>query len=157
MTWEIGQQVDVTSRTHPGINKPGGVGTITSIHEEGGVPVKVDVKYVLGGKEKNVEITYVKLIEDDDEGEGFRRPARQRKADVKMNLGELGGGAKTKAHKKRPALVDIDGNRERKSNNKSDKKETGDAAAEGEVDVGALPVGCEMDGGWMFIKVSLFS
>lgn len=54
----IGQLVEVSSRTYPGINKPGGRGTITKIHYGDN---KVDVKYVLGGYENFVELAYVQI------------------------------------------------------------------------------------------------
>lgn len=47
--------VNVQSRTWPGINKPGGVGRVTKVNVETGT---VNVKYVLGGSEKNVELKY---------------------------------------------------------------------------------------------------
>jgi len=58
----IGQEVNIESRTQPGINKPGGHGTISNIHYDTNksVPKMVDVKYSLGGKEANIELKYVK-------------------------------------------------------------------------------------------------
>ena len=59
----IGQEVNIESRTQPGINKPGGHGTISNIHYDdtnNSVPKMVDVKYSLGGKEANIELKYVK-------------------------------------------------------------------------------------------------
>jgi len=58
----IGQEVNIESRTQPGINKPGGHGTISNIHYDtnNSVPKMVDVKYSLGGKEANIELEYVK-------------------------------------------------------------------------------------------------
>ena len=48
--YEIGMTVRVDSRTWPGINKHGGVGTIKKIRDE--KKVFLDVKYILGGMEK---------------------------------------------------------------------------------------------------------
>jgi len=59
----IGQEVNIESRTQPGINKPGGHGTISNIHYDTNnstLPKMVDVKYSLGGKESNIELKYVK-------------------------------------------------------------------------------------------------
>jgi len=57
----IGQEVNIESRTQPGINKPGGHGTISNIHyDNSSLPKMVDVKYSLGGKEANIELKYVK-------------------------------------------------------------------------------------------------
>jgi len=57
----IGQEVNIESRTQPGINKPGGHGTISNIHyDTNSSPKMVDVKYSLGGKESNIELKYVK-------------------------------------------------------------------------------------------------
>ena len=130
---EVGQSVSIEARTFPGTNKSGGAAVITAIHldEASGKPAKVDVRYVLGGSEANVEMTYVgpMVVE-----EGRRRGTRERKQDVKMNLGE------EKPKKKRAALKDIDGN-------SSKKQKTAEKQNE-------LPTGCEMDGEWMRIKVS---
>ena len=46
----VGETVHVQSRTYPGINKPGGHGRVSKVHD-GGV---VDVRYFLGGSEKKV-------------------------------------------------------------------------------------------------------
>ena len=130
---EVGQSVSIQSRTFPGTNKPGGAAIITAIHldETSGKPIRVDVKYMLGGREANVEMTYVAppVVE-----EGRRRGTRERKQDVKMNLAE------EQPKKKRTALKDIDGN-------VSKKQKTAEKEDE-------LPAGCEMDGEWMRIKVS---
>lgn len=125
-TFTIGQTVLIEARTFPGSNKPGGTGIIQHIHtaDDSQTPIKVDVKYVLGGRESNIEMTYVSLPKE----EGSRRERRQ---DVKMNI-----GGEKKLNKKRSALKDIDGN------SKKQKVEKG------------LPVGCVMEGDWMVIKVS---
>lgn len=59
-----GSVVMVQARTWPGINKHGGVGRVTKVHSStgsGGNAVKYDVTYVLGGKEKNVDESFVQL------------------------------------------------------------------------------------------------
>lgn len=53
--WSVGDVVCVVSRMFPGSNKPGGVGRITACHPDG----TYNVKYVLGGGEKNVPEMYV--------------------------------------------------------------------------------------------------
>ena len=52
---EVGAIVQVQSRTWPGINKPGGAGRVVRVNEDG----SVNVKYILGGTEKNVASKYV--------------------------------------------------------------------------------------------------
>jgi hypothetical protein len=86
----IGLDVQITSRTWPGINKPGGHATITAIHP---CHTRVDVKYVLGGREKNVELIYVRPYVELDRG------GRERRRDVKMNVDTL-GGTQTKTKKR---------------------------------------------------------
>lgn len=82
---KVGALVNVASRTWPGINKPGGVGKVLGIKIEDGVTL-VDVEYVLGGKEKSVEIEFVKEHKFDEENHG--RPARSRRS--KVTEDELG-------------------------------------------------------------------
>jgi hypothetical protein len=86
----IGLDVQITSRTWPGINKPGGHATITAIQP---CHTRVDVKYVLGGREKNVELIYVRPYVELD------RRGRERRRDVKMNVDTL-GGTQTKTKKR---------------------------------------------------------
>jgi hypothetical protein len=47
--------VEVESRTWPGINKPGGHGRVVKVNDDG----TVNVKYVLGGSEKGIDVKYV--------------------------------------------------------------------------------------------------
>lgn len=62
---EVGSIVEVESRTWPGINKPGGSGRVAAVHravdEEGAEVVTFDVRYVLGGVEKNIDSEFVQL------------------------------------------------------------------------------------------------
>lgn len=119
----VGLDVDIEPRTWPGINKHGGCGSIVKIHYVEDVPIKVDIKYHLGGGEKEVELTYVKKHEE------LERRGRSRRINVKMNVDTLGGkpthkkkGANQKQKKergKRKALSDIDF-----KNGKSAKKTT---------------------------------
>ena len=53
----------------------------------------VDVKYVLGGSEKHVELTYVKVHVE------LARKSRSRKCDSKMNMNSLGGVGEPSAKK----------------------------------------------------------
>lgn len=110
-----GQEVDIESRTWAGINKPGGHAIITKIHYDAsnnGCANMVDVKYVLGGRELNVELTYVKVHVE------LSRRSRSRKCDTKMNVDTLGGVPKKKVknnstknggnnNKKRKALASL--------------------------------------------------
>ena len=66
----IGSVVVVEERLWPGMNKPGGVGRVTKIHEPAGAEAdgfvkKYDIAYVLGGKEEKVEEEYVSLSVDE--------------------------------------------------------------------------------------------
>lgn len=57
----VGSLVVVESRTWRGINKPGGAGKVTKSYvDDDGVP-RVDVKYVLSGTEKSIELEWVKI------------------------------------------------------------------------------------------------
>ena len=65
-----GSVVTVQARTWPGINKHGGVGRVTKVHssaESGGSAVQYDVSYVLGGKEKFVDESFVQLHKTSEE------------------------------------------------------------------------------------------
>ena len=55
--YKVGILVTVESRTWPGINKPGGVGKITKFWRDDDGVERVNVKYVLGGSEKNIEVS----------------------------------------------------------------------------------------------------
>eukprot|EP00956_Cyclotella_meneghiniana_P005351 scaffold6753_cov36-Cyclotella_meneghiniana.AAC.1 len=67
--------VSIASRTWPGINKPGGIGRITQIHtavvtfnnDHALKVTHVDVKYILGGSEKRVDVGYVSHAPDYDD------------------------------------------------------------------------------------------
>lgn len=58
--FHVGDMVVIQSRTWPGINKPGGVGKVVNVNKN-----TMDVKYTLGGSEKNIEIVYAKLWDID--------------------------------------------------------------------------------------------
>uniref|UniRef100_K3W7C4 Uncharacterized protein n=1 Tax=Globisporangium ultimum (strain ATCC 200006 / CBS 805.95 / DAOM BR144) TaxID=431595 RepID=K3W7C4_GLOUD len=63
--FQVGDLVEVESRTWPGINKPGGSGRIVNVHREananGEEKIFYDVRYVLGGFERRIESEYVEL------------------------------------------------------------------------------------------------
>lgn len=81
-SFTVGEQVNVEARTWPGINKPGGAGKVVKIHTEGpGIVVAVDVRYILGGTEKEVELQYVQKHEE------LNRGGRSRSRREVMNLG----------------------------------------------------------------------
>ena len=68
-----GSLVVVQSRTWPGINKLGGVGRVIKVHntaagnnETNNAINKYDVAYVLGGRESNVDASFVTLYIDTD-------------------------------------------------------------------------------------------
>jgi hypothetical protein len=58
--FNVGDMVVIESRTWPGINKPGGVGKVIDVKNS-----TIDVKYTLGGSEKNIEIIYAKIWDVD--------------------------------------------------------------------------------------------
>jgi hypothetical protein len=61
----VGSIVFVQARTWPGINRPGGVARVTMVHpsSDNGDSTKFDVAYVLGGKEKGVDESFVTFNE----------------------------------------------------------------------------------------------
>mmetsp|Transcript_27276 Transcript_27276/g.58401 ORF Transcript_27276/g.58401 Transcript_27276/m.58401 type:complete len:594 (-) Transcript_27276:674-2455(-) len=166
----VNMEVDVESRTWAGINKPGGHATVVKIHvDDNNVANKVDVRYVLGGRELEVELTYVKMHVE------LERRGRSRRSDKKMNVETLGGvpgkkkvnkkqgggGAKKRkgsssssspvkkeGGKKRKALASIDGNH---SKAKAAKKGEEDVEySQNAVDIPEEVV--EEDGKWTLIQ-----
>lgn len=119
---KVGALVNVASRTWPGINQPGGIGKISGITIEDGA-IFVDVEYVLGGKEKAVEIEFVQEHKFDEENHG--RPARSRRTRV-TEESTIPGKKKVdiKKQKKSPvqksALQDVSS-----STNRTEPKEKG--------------------------------
>lgn len=80
--FSIGTLVNVESRTWPGINKPGGVGRVTACNMQDST---LDVKYVLGGEEKGIEVEFVRehrFEGEDDDGNkrGGRASSRRRRS-----------------------------------------------------------------------------
>ncbi|KAE9124782.1 ATPase family AAA domain-containing protein [Phytophthora fragariae] len=59
--FDEGDRVFVSSRTHPGMNRPGGAGVVQSRNKDG----SYNVKYILGGGEKGVSVKYIKRLTDD--------------------------------------------------------------------------------------------
>ena len=57
--FRVKQTVSVEARTYPGMNKHGGVGRVMKINADG----TVNVKYILGGSEKNLDLKYVSAID----------------------------------------------------------------------------------------------
>lgn len=76
----VGSLVTVESRTWAGINKPGGAAKITKTYLDDDQVQRVDVKYVLGGTEKNIEVVFVTATEYLDS------TSRQRKRNVRTNI-----------------------------------------------------------------------
>lgn len=73
---KVGSLVNVESRHWPGINKPGGVGKVTAIRFDGLQVIScIDVKYVLGGNELNIEMIFVKDHSDEDISRSRRKRA----------------------------------------------------------------------------------
>lgn len=64
----IGTIVRVSDRTWPGVNKLGGVARIVKVHNKSDAGIKYDVIYVLGGREKLVDSSFVTINVDDTNG-----------------------------------------------------------------------------------------
>ncbi|KAL7581249.1 hypothetical protein ACA910_006022 [Epithemia clementina (nom. ined.)] len=64
--WKVGQIVKVQPRTWAGINRLGGQGVVTCVHADAttGQVGKIDVRYVLGGFDKLVDVHYVEACAD---------------------------------------------------------------------------------------------
>eukprot|EP00581_Thalassiosira_minuscula_P016412 CAMPEP_0183715212 /NCGR_PEP_ID=MMETSP0737-20130205/9539_1 /TAXON_ID=385413 /ORGANISM="Thalassiosira miniscula, Strain CCMP1093" /LENGTH=718 /DNA_ID=CAMNT_0025944301 /DNA_START=357 /DNA_END=2513 /DNA_ORIENTATION=- len=119
----VGLEVNIESRTWAGINKPGGHAVITQIHRDEATHAiisGVDVKYVLGGRESNVELTYVKPHAE------LERRGRSRRKDVKMNLESLGGAENDKKKKKKKAS-----SKKQQQSKSTEKKGKKDSATKG--------------------------
>lgn len=67
----VGSSVIITARIWPGINKPGGHAIITAIDASTG---RIDVRYVLCGREKKVELIYVRPFVEIERGCRVRVP-----------------------------------------------------------------------------------
>jgi hypothetical protein len=81
--WSVGSIVTVQSRTWPGVNKPGGVARITKRNTADGT---LNVAYVLGGKESNVDGVFLSSVspsssneEEHGSGNGSGNAAGKRK------------------------------------------------------------------------------
>ncbi len=61
----VGTVVNVAKRTWPGVNKLGGVAKVERVivSEDDSCEFRYDVRYILGGREKNIEDEYVSLNE----------------------------------------------------------------------------------------------
>ena len=157
----LDMEVDVDSRTWPGINKPGGHAKITKIHYDGNVATKVDVKYVLGGRELAVELTYVKAHVE-LERKGRSRRSVELKTITWEQKKKGGGGAqkkispnKNEKKKKRKALGSLnDGNDSKAKATKKGRTEDNESS-KNEEDVAMVATGEEAgeDGKWTLIKV----
>ena len=64
--YKMGDIVVVEPRMWSGSNKPGGVGRVVQYNAKDGT---VNVRYILGGMDKDVKLKYVKPEEDDETGE----------------------------------------------------------------------------------------
>ena len=86
-SFSIGTVVEVAPRTWPGINKPGGVGRITRVHNRGG-SVSYDIRYVLGGREKQVDAGFVSLKEEssEEDDDSSRQPRKSRRSPRKEEV-----------------------------------------------------------------------
>ncbi|KAG7351376.1 zinc finger C3HC4 type domain containing protein [Nitzschia inconspicua] len=83
----VGTVVDVQARTWPGVNKPGGVGRITSTNKNG----TFNIAYVLGGKESGVEAAFIRVAEGmaSSQDEGLSTASRRRRRPVEELPREL--------------------------------------------------------------------
>ena len=65
-TFKVNDLVEVSARTWPGINKLGGTAFIKSVNTE---KKTYSVAYVLGGKEDDVDVDFIKKKDDAEDGE----------------------------------------------------------------------------------------
>jgi len=87
--FKVGNIVKVQSRCWPGVNKLGGVGRVTEVHRVNAM-IAYDVAYVLGGKEKFVDPSFVELEGEDDKADleplsPFRRGSRRQRRESRSN------------------------------------------------------------------------
>ncbi|CAK4776252.1 unnamed protein product [Aphanomyces euteiches] len=77
-TFQTGDHVFVAKRTGPGMNKLGGAGLVQQVYvdDETERVTKYDVKYVLGGFEKEVEARYVRRLTEDTVQESVKMHAQ---------------------------------------------------------------------------------
>jgi len=153
----IGLDVTIASRTWAGINRPGGRAKITAI--DAGTD-RIDVKYVLGGRERNLELMYVRPHVE------LERGSRGRKRDVKMNvdtLGGCGGGARKKKRKKKRRGGGNSDEEEKSSVSSKRGKRTalsfidGNGGQQQGTTIATTEAAAEVDNeSWTLIKVSLF-
>ena len=82
----VGGMVRVAARSWANINKPGGIGRVTKIQSGNTADgtSTVDVKYVLGGSEKNIDLKYVGHVEFEDLELPFRTPRKGAQRRVSM-------------------------------------------------------------------------
>ena len=150
----IGLDVTITSRTWAGINKPGGHAKITAIDAS---TDRIDVKYVLGGREKNLELMYVRPYVE------LERGSRGRKRDVKMNVDTLGGcgGSAQKKKKKRRGGSNSD-DEEKSASSKRGKRTAlsfidGNGGQQHGTTIATTEAAAKVDNeSWTLIKVSYF-
>eukprot|EP00946_MAST-07B_sp_MAST-7B-sp1_P004768 g4768.t1 len=85
MKYAIGDVVTVLGRTWPGINRPGGTGRITKVNL---TDQTVDVKFLLGGYEKDVLLEYVSFANNIEESsKRTRKPSARARDSMGTNDG----------------------------------------------------------------------
>jgi hypothetical protein len=77
-SWKVGDIVNVQARTWPGVNKPGGVARVVNVFHG-----FVDVAYILGGKESQVDSIFIKAHDDQP---NQRRRSREGASELPMSL-----------------------------------------------------------------------
>ena len=82
--------MEVDARTTPGINRPGGVGKITKLHYDNGYVIWVDVKYVLSGSDKQLDLAFVHPVET------LERASRTRRSRDFFRAGPARGGRRNR-------------------------------------------------------------
>jgi len=87
INWEVGMIVNVRPRTWAGINRPGGQGRVSGVHKDDttGAVNKVDVKYVLGGSDKNLELDFVDPVTEEKAQVVDSRRSRRRRLPAETN------------------------------------------------------------------------
>jgi hypothetical protein len=81
----VGSTVKVQARMWPGMNKEGGVGRVTKLHNSNGT-VYYDIAYVLGGREKNVDAVFVSVYDSAAEKQRFVKKEETIPADLLQQM-----------------------------------------------------------------------
>lgn len=100
--FSVSSVVRVEARLWAGINKPGGVAQITKVHPSDN-GTKYNVRYVMGGQEKDVDAVYIKPHEDGQDE--FKSPAKKRRGATSAEEGTDSGQTRRGGRNRRAAAL----------------------------------------------------